>query len=166
MKAVLGLLPWAIALVIAGVAIWFLLEHDIALGAWLLAAFLAGHGLVHVMFLVPRPGDAAASAGGVDWPFDLARTWPVTSAGVDPGVVRIAAAVLIGVVVVGFVLAGLATVGLLVPAGWWPGLVAVSAGASIVLLALAFAPGLLLGLAIDALLLGLVFTGAWTPAPA
>lgn len=57
---------------------------------------------------------------------------------------------------------GLATIGLLVPSGWWPGLLLEGAVGSGVALVLFFDPWLLLGLVIDAVLLWAVVAG-WTP---
>ncbi len=164
-KTLKSLLPLAVGLVAYGLAVWFLLHNDMAIGRWLFGTFLVGHGLVHVMFAAPQPAARPATANGVDYPFDMARSWPV-SAGLDAGLVRILAVALASSIVLGFVLAGLAIVGLLVPAGWWQGLVVGSTFASIVLLALAFSPGLLLGVAIDALLLWVVFASSWVPVAA
>ncbi len=72
--------------------------------------------------------------------------------------------VLVGAVVVGYGLAALATVGLLVPSEWWPGLMVASTAAAALLMGLFFQPGLLLGLAIDAVLLWIVLASLWTPA--
>jgi hypothetical protein len=60
----------------------------------------------------------------------------------------------------------MATVGVLVPSGWWPVLVAASAVASALTLALFFDPQLVLGLGIDALLVWVVLASVWTPAAA
>ena len=70
--------------------------------------------------------------------------------------VRFIVVALICAVTIGFLLAGLATVGILVPAGWWPVLVVASAAASAVLLSLFFSPSLVLGMAIDIDLLRIV----------
>ena len=77
--------------------------------------------------------------------------------------VRAVGVALIAIVVGGFALVALSTVGVLVPPGWWQPTVAVSAGASAVLLVLFFEPQLVLGLGIDAVLLAVVTTGAWVP---
>jgi hypothetical protein len=159
-KAIIGTMPWAIVVAAVGGAIWWLLSRDMPGGRWLLAALLLGHGLVHLMFAVPAP---AATGGGPDWPFDMARSWAITGPGVDPDVVRGVGVALIAIVVGGFALAALATVGVLVPGGWWPATVAVSAIGSTLLLVLFFEPQLLLGLGIDAVLLAVVGTGVWAP---
>jgi hypothetical protein len=65
------------------------------------------------------------------------------------------------VVVLGFALAGLAWLGIGVPGEWWPGLVTVSASASVVLLAVFFHPWILAGFVIDAVLLWLVLGADW-----
>jgi hypothetical protein len=130
---------------------------------WLLAAFLIGHGLVQVMFLFPPPAAAAGAASGVANPFDMAKSWLVTTVGLDTGVVRQIGVALIALVVLGYGLAGLATVGLLVPTGWWQPLVIGSTAASLLLLAAFLSPGLILGVAINAVLLWLVLASIWAP---
>ena len=159
-KATRDLLPLAIALVVFAAAEWFLLNGGWLLGTWALAAFLAVHGLIHLMFLNPKPPDAAS---GTDYPFDPTRSWLVTSAGLDVGAARGLSAVLSAAVAIGFVLAGLATVGLIVPVVWWSTLVIGTSVLSLVLFALFFSPSLTLGIAIDVVLLWLVLSGAWAP---
>ena len=162
LDTIVGLLPLAVGLVLFGAAVWFLISKEIGLGYWLFAAFLVGHGLVQVMFLVPTPTDGATTSGVAN-PFDIAKSWPVTGAGLDVTVVRPIAVTLITVVVLGFGLAALSTVGVLVPTGWWQGLVLGSTAASIILLAAFLSPGLILGIAIDAVLLWLVLASVWAP---
>jgi hypothetical protein len=159
-KAMAGTLPWAVVLLVAGVAIWWLLSHDMAAGRWLLAALLVGHGVVHLLFAVPSP---SAAGGGAAWPFDVSQSWAVTRAGLDLGLVRVIGAVLIAVTVGAFVLAALATVGILVPSGWWQPTIALGAIASAATLVLFFDPQLVLGLGMDAVLLWAVATRAWVP---
>jgi hypothetical protein len=160
LKTMAGLVPFAVVLAGIGVAIWWLLSREMALGRWVFGGFVVAHGLIHMLFVVPAP---ATTAGGAEWPFDLTQSWLVTSVGLDVGPVRVIGVALIGLVVVGFLLAGLATVGILVPSGWWPALVVASAAASAVLLVLFFNPQLVLGMAIDALLLWVVLDAVWTP---
>lgn len=159
MNGVAGVLRWAVVSAVVGGATWWLLSGEVAAGRWLLAAVLIGHAIVHVFFAVPAP----AAEAGTDWPFDLAMSWVVTRAGVPPRTIRNVGIALIAVVVAGSSLAALATVGILVPEAWWPATVTVSAVASATLLVLVFAPQLVLGLAIDAVLIWLVVAGAWTP---
>ena len=125
-RTMVGILPWAAVLVVIGGAVWWLLAREMAAGRWLLAALLIGHGVVHALFLVPVP---AATDGGPDWPFDMARSWAITGAGLDPNMVRIIGSALITVVVVGFSLAAMSTVGIIVPSGWWQPIVAVAGSA-------------------------------------
>lgn len=162
-QSIAGILPFAIVLAVLGAAIWYLLSREMAAGVWLLAALLVGHGLIHLLFFVPQP---APTAGEPEWPFDMARSWAVTGAGLDLGMVRMIGVALIAVVAVCFVTAALATVGVLVPPGWWRAAVVASAVASIATLALFFNPQLVLGLAIDASLIGVVVSAAWAPAGA
>ena len=163
LKTVAGLLPLAAGLAVFAAAVWLLLARDIGLGQWLLAAFLGGHGLVHVMFLVPAQPDATVATNAVANPFDMAKSWLVRGIGLDIGVVRQLTVVLITLVVIGYGLAGLATIGLLVPAGWWQPLVIGSTAASFVLLAAFLSPGLILGFAINAVLLWIVLASIWAP---
>jgi len=159
-KAMGGVVTWAVALAVLGGATWWLLSREMAMGRWLLAAVLIGHGIVHVVFAVYSP---AATEGGAEWPFDMAKSWAVTGAGLDVSMVRAVGLGLTAVIAVGFALAALSTVGLIVPSGWWPAAVGVSAVASAVFLLLFFNPQLVLGLGIDAVLLWVVVTRAWAP---
>ncbi|MHB8959871.1 MAG: hypothetical protein ACYDAN_09620 [Candidatus Limnocylindrales bacterium] len=160
MKAIVGILPWAVVLAAAGGAIWWMLSSEMPAGPWLLAGILLGHGVVHAMFAVPTP---RASAGGPEWPFDMSRSWAVTGVGLDLRLVRATGLALVVIVVAGFALAALSTVGILVPPGWWQATVVVSALASLILLVLFFEPQLLLGHGIDAALIAVVASGAWAP---
>jgi hypothetical protein len=159
MRGLLGILPWAVVLAIAAAAIWLLLERQATIGAWVLAAVILAHGLIHALYLVPSP-DPPADGRGPRWPFDLGRSWLVVLAGARRG--RRIAIALVAVVIGTSVLAALATAGIL-PAAAWPALVTAAAAASLVLLLLAFDPQLLLGLGIDVVLLLVVLTGAWRP---
>ncbi len=162
MKAITDLLPLAIGIAVIGGVTWFLLDRGWAAGPWLLAALLFGHGWVHMMFVFPKPA-ADASAGGPEWPFDMTRSWLVTGAGLDVGVVRMVGLVLMVLVFVAFVLGALSTVGVLVPVGWWATLVIAAAIGSTLFLALFFSPALLLGFAINVAALWLVTASIWSP---
>jgi hypothetical protein len=159
-KAMGGILPYAVVLALLGGLTWWLLSRDQAAGPWLLAAVLIGHGMVHTMFAI----SPAVTSGGPEWPFDMARSWAVTGAGLDLNVVRALGVTLVVIVAGGFALAALSTVGLVIPAGWWQAAVAGSAVTSIVVLVLFFNPQLVLGMGIDAVLLWAVVTKAWAPA--
>ena len=159
MKAMGGILPYAVVLAVVGGVIWWLLSRDVAAGPWLLAAVLIGHGIVHLMFAI----SPAATAGGPEWPFDMAKSWAVTG-GLDLNVVRTVGVALIVIVAGGFALAALSTVGLVVPAEWWRAAVGGSAITSIVVLVLFFNPQLALGIGIDVVLLWAVAANSWAPA--
>lgn len=158
MKAVVGILPWAVVLVAFGGVVWFLLPRNSGLGRLLIAAFVVGHGVAHSMFAFPKPASA-----GPDYPYDLGQSWLVTSAGMDAGLIRVVGIALVLAVVVGFAFAGLAALGIVVPTGWWPALAIGSASASVVLLVVGFNPVLVLGFEIDAVLVWLVVSSAWAP---
>lgn len=163
MKAILDLLPIGIGVALVGALAWFLLDRDIGAGKWLLAGLLLAHGWVHVMFVFPAPEAAPATAGGMAYPFDMAKSWLITGVGLDAGVVRSIGIVVMAMTFGLFTLAALATVGWLVPATWWAGLVVAAAAASTLMLALFFSPGLLLGFAINAALWWLVLASVWSP---
>jgi len=157
--SVRSLVPISIGVLAAGLLTGYLLVNDVAIGPWVLAALLVAHGALHVAFAVPGP------SGATDWPFDVARSWTVTRAGLDALVRRIER-VLVVAILVGFVLAALCTVGLAVPADWWTALVVAAASLSFVLLAIAFAATLLVGFGIDLALIAFALSGLWTPASA
>ena len=120
---------------------------------YLIALFLAAHGLLHASYLTPAP---ATTPGGPEWPFHMSRSWAVTVVGIDAGIVRAIGAVLVVLVVIGFALAGLSWLGWIVSSGWWAPLAGASAIASILILALFFHPWIVLGIAIDVGILWLV----------
>ena len=129
----------------------------------LLAAFLAAHALIHVSYLTPAP---AQTAGGPEWPFEMGRSWLVTGVGLDPALVRALGTALVIVTIALLAAAALATVGWIVPAGWWPSLVVGGAVASALTLTVFFHPWILLGFAIDAVLLWAVLVAEWSPGEA
>jgi hypothetical protein len=163
MNDLLKLAPLAFGLIVFGFALAFLLQRGMSVGTWLLAAFLLGHGLVHIMFAVPAPA-APAPAGGMEYPFDVTRSWLVANHGADASLVRLVVIGLVAVTVVGYALTGLATVGILVPQAAWPPLLVASTAASLLLMVIGLSPALALGIAIDLALIGLVVTSFWSPA--
>jgi hypothetical protein len=163
MNNVSRLLPLAIGVAVVGGLTWVLLDRDVALGTWLLAALILGHGLAHLAFVVPAPDPARTKGAGMPWPFDLGDSWLVGRFGLNPVIVRAAGGALVAVAVVMSLLAAFATVGILVPPEWWPGLVVGLAVSSMVLLTVRFAPAFLVGFGIDAALLWLVFMSGWRP---
>jgi hypothetical protein len=121
---------------------------------------LVGHALVHIAYLAPAPPRAE---GAPEWPFAIRESWPVTHLGVSVDVLRPVAYLLVAVVLVALVGAGLAIIDLVVPSAWWPALVVTGAGASLLLLTLCFHPWLVIGVAIDVVLLYLVLVNGWDP---
>jgi len=158
------LAPLAVALAIVGIALAWLLQHQTTLGTWLLAAFLVGHGLVHIMFVAPVPASSGNPA--TDYPFGIGRAWLVTSGLIGASTLKAIAVVLVGMVIVGYSLTALATVGLLVPATWWSSLMIASTIASLALMVIGFAPMLALGIAIDIVLLLVAIAAVWAPTSA
>jgi hypothetical protein len=125
-----------------------------------LALFLAAHGMLHASYLSPAP---PRTAGGPEWPFELTRSWLVTGLQLDPGVVRALGTGLVTLTVVLMLLAGLATAGWVIPQGWWPGLTVAAAVASLATLLLFFHPWIVIGIAIDLVLLWVVMGAGWEP---
>jgi hypothetical protein len=162
-KLVRDLLPLAVVTAIAGIVTLWLLTNNPSVGQWVLAAILLAHGWVHAMFLFPRPDPATAKPGAPSWPFDLSTSWLVTRGGVATGAVVGAGKALVAFTFAASMLAALATLGWLVPAAWWAGLVLASAGGSALLLMVCFAPTLVIGLAIDIALAWLALAGPWQP---
>jgi hypothetical protein len=126
----------------------------------LVAGFLAAHGLVHALYLAPRP---PAREGAPAWPFDLAHSWLVSRAGQDVRVVALVGTALAIATVAGFGLSALATAGWIVPVALWPMLVLLSAATSALLLAIFFHRYLLVGFLIDAVLVWAVLVMSWNP---
>jgi hypothetical protein len=126
------------------------------------AAFLllVGHGLVHLLYIVPQPPRAE---GAAEWPFAIEKSWLVTNLGVSVEVMQAVAVMLLTITVAALVGAGLAIIDLVVPSAWWPALVVTGAGASLLLLTLCFHPWLVIGVAIDVVLLYLVLVNGWDP---
>jgi len=158
------LLPLAIGVVVVAGVTWLLLDGDVGLGRWLLAALILVHGVAHIAFVVPRPDAAPSTADSIEWPFDLGGSWLVDRIGIDPRAIRAAGRALTAITMATALLAAVATVGILVPADSWAGLVVALALSSALLLALAFSPTLVIGFAIDLALLWLALVSGWSPA--
>lgn len=163
MSVIRDLLPIGLVVALVSGLTWLLLDHGMGLGRWMLAGLLLFHGWVHVLFALPTPEPSASSASGSGWPFDLGQSWLIANAGLDPTIVRHAGLIMVAAAAIAFVLAALSTVGVVVPTEAWPGLLAASAGISIVMLCVFFAPALLLGFAIDLAILWLVLLSGWSP---
>lgn len=164
MKALVDLAPVGIGVALVAAVTWFLLDRDIGAGKWLLAALLFAHGWVHIMFVFPAPESATTTAGGLAYPFDMGRSWLIANLGLDAATVRNVGIVVMVITFAAFLGAALATMGWLLPTGWWSGLVLAGAATSTLLLALFFSPALLLGFVINAALWVLVLASIWSPA--
>jgi hypothetical protein len=125
----------------------------------LLAAFLLAHGLVHALYLAPRPTDE----GGASWPFTLDRSWILGPLGLDTGTMRILGLALIAVTIAGFALAAVAALGIATETLWVPA-VTIGTISSLALLGIFFQPWLVLGVVIDVALLWIVVMLDWSPA--
>lgn len=125
----------------------------------LLAAFLAAHGLIHVSYLAPAP---PRTAGGPEWPFEVTHSWLVTSLGLDVAAVRPLATVLVVVTIAALLGAAAVTLGWLLSSLWLP-LLVVGTVASLVTLCLFFHPWLVVGIAIDLVLLWATLVAGWAP---
>jgi hypothetical protein len=124
-----------------------------------IAGFLLAHAAIHIGFISPRP---PVTAGGPAWPFDVGHSWILGPLGLDETTSRALAIALIAVILGGFALAGIAAIGI-APAGLWPAAVTIGGVASIAVLVLFFHPWLLLGIAIDVVLLWAVNVAYWAP---
>lgn len=122
----------------------------------ILGIFLLFHGLIHLAYVAPAPADP-------NYPFDLNKSWLIASTGIDVGTIRLLGMVFAALTAIGFLLAALATMGIIVPQTWWQPLTVTAALASLVLLFLGWHNWLLLGVAIDVLLLVAVFVLHWQP---
>jgi len=125
----------------------------------LFGLFLLAHGLIHAGFVARAP---APAPGAPEWPFEMSRSWLITLVGLDAGVVRTIGAALVVATIVAFAGAGLAWIGFVVPSAWWPTLVIVGAASSVAVLTAFFHPWLVLGFAIDAVLIYLVAASGWS----
>ena len=158
-----ALAPLAVAIAVVALVVWLMLVNDIVLGPWLLALLVFAHGWVHLMFVFPKPASSGDYAGVSEYPFDFGRSWLIRRGGLDAGVTRTLGLVVMVLTFVTSLLAALATVGLIVPVDWWAGLMLAVAVASSVILVLFYSPALVLGFAINALMVVLVLSGSWSP---
>jgi len=125
----------------------------------IVAIFLILHGLTHsIMALVPNPN---APDAGVATFFSGIGSWLFT--GLSESASKTIATTLAVIATLGFVAAGLALFGILVPFDWWRILAIASAVVSLLLVVIFWDPYLIVGLLIDAAVLAtLIFTN-WSP---
>jgi hypothetical protein len=136
------------------------MRREVLMPRILFAVFLLAHAAIHASYISPPP---AATAGGPAWPFELGRSWLLSPLGLSADMTRIVGIGLVALLVIGFGIAALATLGV-VPMTLWPGAVVVGAVASTALLVLFFHPWLVAGVGIDLALLWAALVVDWTPA--
>ncbi len=116
----------------------------------LFGLFLIAHGLIHGLYLAPKPDDPT-------YPFDFSKGWFMT-AGATGRSVGMALAV---IALVGFVLGGLGLLGTLGLGSLWKVSVGVGIMSSCLLMILFWHPWLMVGLAINIILI-YIFVAVWT----
>jgi hypothetical protein len=114
----------------------------------LVGLFLVAHGLVHLLYFAPRPDDPT-------YPFVPEDRWFARFPGFRPSAARAVARTLAVVCAIGFAISG---VGLLASANLWEPAAVIGATASLVLMVLFFHPWLVIGIAIDVLILASVLS--------
>ena len=127
--------------------------------AMVVAGLLLGHALIHASYLVPQP---QAKPGAPAWPFTLEHSWLLGPVGVDRSTSRTLGIGLVLVVLAAFALAASAALAI-GPAWLWRASVALGAAASLAVLLVYFPRWLVIGVAIDLVLLWLAGSG-WAPA--
>lgn len=123
------------------------------------ALFLLLHGLVHgILAMVPDPNTPEAAFATF-----FSRSWLLAGLGLPESAGRVIAIVLAAAATIGFIAAGLALLDILVPFDWWRALAIASAAVSLLLLVIFWNLYLIVGVAIDVVILvTLIFTD-WTP---
>ena len=114
----------------------------------LLALLLIAHGLVHVS-LTAVPYGPSTPFWPSFWRAEAGHSWLLQGLGLGGEPNRAIGGLLLIVATLGFVLAGLAFAGWLVPHAWWPRLGLVSAAALLLLFLLVPHPRLVVGLALS-----------------
>ena len=114
----------------------------------LLALLPIAHGLVHVS-LNAVPYGPSTPFWPSFWRAEAGRSWLLQGLGLGGEPNRLLGGLLLVVATLGFMLAGLAFAGWLVPHAWWPMLGRVSAAASLMLFLLFPHPWLVIGLALS-----------------
>jgi hypothetical protein len=125
----------------------------------IVAAFLLAHAGIHASFMAPRP---PATASGPAWPFELSRSWILGPLGLGGDAARLLGIALVAVTIGGFALAALTAVGI-APVGLWVPAIVAGAVSSVALIGIFFHPWLVLGIAIDTVLIWAVVVADWTP---
>ena len=123
----------------------------------IVAIFLILHGLTHgIMAMVPSP--TAPDAGFATF-YSGIGSWLFT--GLSESASKKTAIPLSVVAMAGFVAAGLALAGILVPFAWWRALAIGAAAVSLLLVVIFWTPYLIVGLLIDLAVLATLLLTAW-----
>lgn len=120
-------------------------------------SFLIVHGLIHVLWFVPKP----RTPDGPPWPFGLTDSWLLNGVHAPDGLVRGVAVTLALASLAGFVLAGLGVIGVPGLNHAWSGLTIGSAAASLLLVVLFWHTFFVVGLVLDIALLVTTIGGRW-----
>jgi len=144
-KSVDPLVWFAAILAVVAVVTCLLISAGWQLGWWMLGGFLIAHGWAHMFVAMPTVEQAAAAGRRI---------------GLRASETRMLTMPLVGVALVGFLLAALATV---MGSGLWGALIVISSLASLALLGFLFSRNLILGVVIDVVLLLVGVTGFWHP---
>jgi hypothetical protein len=125
----------------------------------IVAIFLILHGLVHVILaMVPDPNEPGAGFATF-----FSQSWLLNGLGLSPSAGRPIAIILAVIATIGFVTAGLALLGFMVPFDWWRSLAIFSAVVSLLLLVVFWNTYLIVGILIDVAILVALLVFNWTP---
>jgi uncharacterized membrane protein YphA (DoxX/SURF4 family) len=113
----------------------------------LVGLFLVAHGLVHLLYLTPRPEEDQS------YPFVPETRWITRALGLEPARARKLAGALAVVAAVAFAVAGCA---LIVDAAIWQPAAVVASSISLALLLVFFHPWLLIGIGLDIVIIASV----------
>jgi hypothetical protein len=127
-----------------------------AMWKFVLAFFLILHGLIHLGYFSPAPADP-------NYPFSLKQSWVGPTFGLYEPQLRVIGILLGLITVIGFLVSGLATAGVVVPQSWWPAFTAIAAIASFMMLLIFWQSWLVIGVLIDVILLVAVIGMGWQP---
>lgn len=127
----------------------------------IVAVFLVLHGLVHsILAMVPSPNTPDA---GVATFFPGLGSWLLTRLGLSESTTKTSAILLAVIATLGFIAAGLALFGILVPFDWWRILAIASAAVSLLLVLAFWDMYLIVGLLIDVVVLVTLLFTKWSP---
>jgi hypothetical protein len=111
--------------------------------------FLIAHGLVHLLYLAPRPGDDPS------YPFVPEERWFARAVGLEPVAAKVVAGTLAVVCMLVLLVSGIA---LLANADLWRPTAVVGSVISLILLLLNFHPWLAIGVTIDVAIVASVWS--------